>query len=203
MKEDVLEQLVEDYLQLEGYFTQHNVRFKPSKEDPGYVGNEHRVSSDIDVIGINPKKRGPDKVIVVSCKSWQSGFNAVYRLDQMREKRSNPRRKVWRNHRELWDPIWAKSFRAEVKEMTGQSQFHYWLAVTRLTGSETDPVAAGNLWANDERIKKNLSGSRFSFLEFGTIWDAVCQRLNGDGGQSPASSEIGRLAQLMRASEII
>ncbi len=32
MKEDVLEQIVDDYLQLNGYFTVHNVRFKPSSD---------------------------------------------------------------------------------------------------------------------------------------------------------------------------
>ena len=32
MKEDILEQLVDDYLQTEGYFTRHNLKFKP---DPG------------------------------------------------------------------------------------------------------------------------------------------------------------------------
>ena len=29
MKEDVLEQIVDDYLQMQGYFTTHNVRFNP------------------------------------------------------------------------------------------------------------------------------------------------------------------------------
>jgi hypothetical protein len=202
MKEDVLEQLVEDYLQLEGYFTQHNVRFKPSKSDRGYVGKEHRVPSDIDVVGFNPKRRSPNKVVVVSCKSWQSGFDAAYRLDQMKGKRPNPKREVWRNHRELWDPIWAKCFREKVKEITGQSHFHYWIAVTRLSGLEKDPVVASKLWANDKRIKRNLNGSSFSFLEFGAIWEAVSERLKSDDGKAPASSEIGRLAQLMKAAGI-
>jgi hypothetical protein len=29
MKEDILEQLVDDWLQSRGYFTQHNLKFKP------------------------------------------------------------------------------------------------------------------------------------------------------------------------------
>jgi len=29
VKEDILEQIVDDYLQFNGYFTTHNVRFKP------------------------------------------------------------------------------------------------------------------------------------------------------------------------------
>jgi hypothetical protein len=34
VKEDVLEQIVDDYLQFEGYFTIHNVRFRPRPEPP-------------------------------------------------------------------------------------------------------------------------------------------------------------------------
>lgn len=37
MKEDVLEQIVDDYLQFNGYFTTHNVRFRPSSKHPEYV----------------------------------------------------------------------------------------------------------------------------------------------------------------------
>jgi hypothetical protein len=32
MKEDVLEQIVDDYLQMQGYFTTHNVRFNPPRD---------------------------------------------------------------------------------------------------------------------------------------------------------------------------
>ena len=34
MKEDILEQIVDDYLQFKGYFTTHNVRFKPDPSHP-------------------------------------------------------------------------------------------------------------------------------------------------------------------------
>ncbi len=34
MKEDILEQLVDDYLQMRGYFTRHNVKFKPRTSHP-------------------------------------------------------------------------------------------------------------------------------------------------------------------------
>ena len=36
MKEDVLEQIVDDYLQHLGYFTQHNIRFRPRKDHPDF-----------------------------------------------------------------------------------------------------------------------------------------------------------------------
>ncbi len=49
MKEDVLEQVVEDYLQLCGYFTRHNLRFKPDRSAPGFVSDQDSVPSDVDV----------------------------------------------------------------------------------------------------------------------------------------------------------
>jgi hypothetical protein len=39
MKEDVLEQLVDDYLMHQGYFTRHNIRFKPFSTPPN-LSNE-------------------------------------------------------------------------------------------------------------------------------------------------------------------
>ena len=39
MKEDILEQIVDDYLQFKGYFTTHNVRFKPDPAHPDYVAD--------------------------------------------------------------------------------------------------------------------------------------------------------------------
>ena len=37
MKEDILEQLVDDYLQTKGYFTRHNIKFKPRSDHPDFV----------------------------------------------------------------------------------------------------------------------------------------------------------------------
>jgi hypothetical protein len=53
----VLEQIVDDYLNFKGYFTIHNVPFHPDKRRRDYCSREDSVPSDIDVIGINPKKR--------------------------------------------------------------------------------------------------------------------------------------------------
>ena len=55
MKEDVLEQIVDDYLQLKGYFTTHNVRFSPRKGHPDYDSRQDSVSSDIDVATPEPE----------------------------------------------------------------------------------------------------------------------------------------------------
>src|SRR5438105_13735943 len=119
MKEDVLEQVAEDFLQMRDYFTRHNLRFKPHNEVLGYDAQPDSVSSDVDVIGFNPKARGIERVWVVSCKSWQAGFDAGAKLKEMRQEKKNPKRATWRGFRELWDPKWATAFRNEVERATG------------------------------------------------------------------------------------
>ena len=51
MKEDVLEQIVDDYLQHRGFFTTHNIRFRPSQHHPDRVSEKDGVHSDIGVVG--------------------------------------------------------------------------------------------------------------------------------------------------------
>ena len=74
-KEDILEQIVEEYLISKGYFVRHNLKFLPPKKHPDFDPKQDSNHSDIDVLGIHPKIKGPSKVWAVSCKSWQSGFN--------------------------------------------------------------------------------------------------------------------------------
>ena len=54
-KEDILEQIVEEYLIHKGYFVQHNIKFLPSRDHPEFVLNKdsksqryrrYRVSTD-------------------------------------------------------------------------------------------------------------------------------------------------------------
>ena len=59
MKEDILEQIVDDYLQFKGYFTTHNVRFKPDAEHPDFIADLDRVPSDVDVVALHPTHTGP------------------------------------------------------------------------------------------------------------------------------------------------
>ena len=71
-KEDILEQVVEEFLTHEGYFVQHNIKYRPKdfKQTP----------SDIDVLAVNPLLRGAKRVKVVNVKSWQGGFDFRYQM---------------------------------------------------------------------------------------------------------------------------
>src|SRR4051812_20718435 len=129
MKEDVLEQVVDDYLKFKGYFTTHNVRFKPRANHPEYVQSQDAVPSDVDVVGVDPKRADLERVVVVSCKSYQPGFDATSVLARLRGEQKNPKRETWKGFRELWIPKWSEAFRAKVAEITGESVFSYRLAV--------------------------------------------------------------------------
>ena len=63
MKEDILEQLADDYLKSRGYFTQHNIKFKPIEGDPGYNKKSDAVCSDIDILAINTTLNNKKRVI--------------------------------------------------------------------------------------------------------------------------------------------
>jgi Nuclease-related domain len=107
VKEDVLEQIVDDYLQMKGYFTIHNVRFRPSADHVGYQTSLDSVSSDIDVVAIHPRRTAKDRVVAVSCKAWQTGFYANRILAQLKGEAPNPKRPRWLQFRELWDAKWS------------------------------------------------------------------------------------------------
>lgn len=189
MKEDVLEQIVDDYLQFNGYFTTHNVRFRPRADHPDRISNRDSVSSDVDVVGLHPLKEGVDRVVVVTCKAWQAGFDATARLKELRNEKRNPKRATWQHFRELWIPKWSESFLARIEELTGVREFAYRIAVTRLRG---DAAA----WAADDTIAANLPGCSVGFLTLEEMWTTMCRELT----TTPASSEVGRLAQLLKAA---
>lgn len=192
MKEDVLEQVVDDYLQFRGYFTTHNVRFRPRTDHPEYVSQQDSVASDVDVVAYNPNLSGVQRVVVVSCKSWQTGFDASAKLAELRGTKKNPKRPTWRHFRELWVPRWSEAFRSQIEALTGESIFSYRIAVTRLKGDAT-------AWPEDPTIKANLPGCSVGFLTLEEMWATMLDELT----TTPAASEIGRLAQLLKAAGLM
>jgi hypothetical protein len=134
MKEDILEQLVDDYLQSRGYFTRHNIKFKPRSDHPEFVTKEDSNHSDIDVLGLHPRLVGPSRVIAVSCKSWQGGFNVEAGLRDIAADRVVSGRHAWKFFRELLRPKWSDAFRAVIEHETGATEFTYVTAVTVLKG---------------------------------------------------------------------
>lgn len=191
MKEDILEKVVDDYLQHRGYFTVHNVRFNPSKDRAGYVANQDSVASDVDVVGYNPLERGVKRVWVVSCKSWQPGFDATAQLRRALAEKKPGKRAGWQSFRELFNEKWAEAFRHKIEAITSAKEFSYSIAVTSLRG-DTEK------WTSNETIRSNFGGNPFSFLTLQEMWGGVIESIT----TTPAASEIGRLAQLLKAAKL-
>lgn len=190
MKEDILEQLVDDYLQSKGYFTRHNIKFRPRRDHPEFVSNQDSNHSDIDVIGINPHLRGASRVWVVSCKSWQNGFPVERKLKELKEDRKVGGKRAWQFFRELVSPKWSEAFIAEVGRISGSRRFTYILAVTVIHGERSK-------WERDPGFMKAMRGNPIRLIGLSEMLEHIKKMST----RTVASSEIGRVIQLMAAAE--
>ncbi len=184
MTNDILEQITVDYLQNLGYFTQHNVKYRP---DLG--GNKNSVHSDIDVLGVHGKESS--KVAVASCKSWQTGLKIKRDLKIFAE---NPRQRIsgkehWKSFRELMDPVWSLALRERVAQLTGQTTFTFYMVVTRYDREMRSQ------WEQFEIFQKNLPGCEIKLLDMEEMVATIFASL----GTTPAHSELSRLLQLIKA----
>ncbi len=190
-KEDILEQIVEEYLAHKGYFVQHNVKFLPRKDHPDFVKNQDSNHSDIDVLGIHPKLDGPERVMAVSCKSWQSGFNPASELAAIDGKKIIRGRDAWKSFRELCVPKWSEAFIDAVKLATGTDRFTYILAVARVVGDKA-------LWENRRSFIDALGGNPVQIITFAEMVGDIHTEL----GTTLAATEVGRMLQMFRAAGI-
>ena len=189
MKEDILEQLVDDYLQSRGYFTIHNIKFLPRKDHPDFIKLQDSNHSDIDVLGYNPRRDGTDRVLAVSCKSWQTGFPVRAILDEIENNKRRSGKETWRSFRELVRPKWSEAFIAAIEAATGSRQFTYITAVTVIKGDRSD-------WESHKRFQTALNGNPIRLLSLGDMVSEVTPLL----GTTLASSQFGRTIQLLKAS---
>ena len=189
MKEDILEQIAADYLNLRGYFTRTNVKYRPSDSDPEWNSTEDCVNSDIDVIGLNPLKASPTRVVAISCKSWQDGFSAEWEINHLR--RIVGGRERWKVYRELASPKWGRAFRDKVRELTGEKTFEHWIVCTRFDDPENERV-----WTQNRDFRRNLT-PHLRIVPLDRIFRETADQL----GTTVANSELGRLIQLLKAAD--
>lgn len=188
MKEDILEQLVDDYLQSKGYFTRHNIKFKPGRDHPEFVSKDDSNHSDIDVLGFHPRLEGPSSIVAVSCKSWQGGFNVDAGLRDIASGRRVSGRHAWKFFRELLRPKWSEAFRAAVERETGSSAFTYVIAVTVLKGDRSK-------WENEPQFCEAMNHNPIQVWTLAEMLSDLYPAL----GTTVASSQLGRTLQLMKA----
>ena len=197
MTEDVLEQVVDDWLRRRGYFTRTNVRFGPGKTDVGYTSRDHNQTSDLDVLAVTPTlaRNNPAAVYAVSCKAMQNGFSPngwLAAVDKGLGYKGRKKGEAWKHLRELWDPVWARSLRTVVHDLTGAKRFTYVLAVTRLGRGGSDDLS---VWTRHDRVSANLAGNPCQLWTFAGMWADLSINVT----EQIEPSHIGRLAQLLKA----
>lgn len=190
-KEDILEQLVEEYLSHKGYFIRHNIKYLPDKNHPDFIVKQDSNHSDIDVLALNPNKKGPKRVLAVSCKSWQSGFNPKSELEAIRNNKKIRGRDAWKGFRELTKEKWSEAFINVVKEHTGTTCFTYVLAVAKVTGDKS-------IWENEPAFISAMKGNPIKIITFRDMLEDVSKDLS----TTLASTEIGRMLQMFKTSGI-
>jgi hypothetical protein len=198
MKEDILEQIVEDYLQTKGYFTRRNIKYLPNKEHKDYIKSKDSNHSDIDVLGFNPTLSGCERVIAVSCKSYQTGFGIKRYLGEV----NNPQKKAgkkepWKFFRELVIPKWSDAFVSAVKAASGTDTFTYVAAFTKLKGKKRDLEGAKKEWENNKQFLNAMHDNPIRILTLTEMVSEIAQTLTKN---TLASSDLGRTIQLLKAS---
>lgn len=188
-KEDILEQLVEEYLTHRGYFVRHNVKFLPQKDHPEFVSNQDSNHSDIDVLAYNPTIYGPARVWAVSCKSWQAGFDPATKLQEIQLNKIVSGREAWKGFRELCSPKWSNAFVAAVESATGSTEFTYVTAVTKLLGP-------ASIWEEHAPFKAALGNNPIKVI---TLMEML-KGVSSDLTTTMAGTELGRTLQLFRAA---
>ena len=190
-KEDILEQIVEEYLVHNGHFVQHNIEFLPRKDHPDFVLKKDSNHSDIDVLAVHPKLSGPDAVMAVSCKSWQSGFNPTSEIDAIVNDKTVRGRKAWQSFRELCVPKWSEAFVKAVQDATGTEKFTYCLAVANIKGDR-------QVWQSHQPFIDALGDNPIWVI---TSQDMIAE-IYDDLGTTLAATEVGRMLQMFRATRI-
>jgi hypothetical protein len=188
-KEDILEQIVEEYLLHRGYFVRHNIKFKPNQNHPDFVRNLDSNHSDIDVLGYHPKLTGAEKVIAVSCKSWQGGFNPGAWIRAINENKKVSGRIAWQKFRELCRPKWSEAFVNAIKEATGSDRFTHVVAVAHVKGEKRE-------WESHQPFRDAIGNNSMRILTFQDMITYIYPELN----TTLAATEVGRMLQMFRAA---
>jgi hypothetical protein len=191
-KEDILEQIVEEYLLHQGFFVRHNIKFLPRKDHKEFVSNKDSNHSDIDVLGYHPHRRGSDKVVAVSCKSWQGGFHLSHWLDAIKQQKTISGREAWKSFRELVAPKWSEAFIDAVKKATGTEKFTYVIAVAHVVGDK-------KIWEENIEFQRMIGSNPIRIVTFQDMISDINRELK----TTLAATEVGRMLQMFRASGFV
>ncbi len=203
MKEDVLEQIVDDWLlSQKGTFTKHNVKFRPDSDRDDYNSKTDSSYSDIDILAIHTHGVSNQKVSVVSCKSWQHGFSPKNWSNILTLHPCNKAggREAWKFFRELVIPKWTEAFVQKIEEETNQTEFIYYIACTKIEGEDNRKYFEEN-----KKLLNNLkdAGVKRPLIKIITFEEIFSDYFKRSNKQTLEATEIGRLLQLIKASKVL
>lgn len=211
MKEDILEQLVDGwFLRKKATFTKHNVKYRPDSKDINDMGkkekSQYAVHSDIDVIAVHLNENGKKRVSVVSCKSWQDGFDVDFFYRNLGDDGGDPNIKVgnghaWKKFREIYDETWAKAFRDKVFEETQSHDFTYFIAVTRFKRKKCNHFESFKSCPKFLNLL-NENGKYEVEIRFLTLEEMLNDILHQKADTAIEATEIGRFMQLIKAADL-
>ncbi len=205
MKEDVLEQIVDDwFLSQPGTFTKHNVKFKPNEKREDYNSKTDSSHSDIDILAVNLNKQSNERVSVVTCKSWQQGFNPKNWAEWLVTNQSKrfAGREVWKYFRELVKPNWTEAFIEKIKDETNSNEFTYYVACTKIQGENNKEIFEDNDYFLDILRKNGAKNPVIRIITFEDMFKDYFNRI-GNNKQTLEATQIGRLLQLIKASNVL
>lgn len=201
MKEDILEQMTYDWLVSQpGIFAKLNVKFKPTEEMLGYNKSKHRVPSDIDILATNLVDSNAP-ILSVTCKSWQTGFNADYFSKNLI---SNPDKEIggkpiWKHFRELVDNLWNIAFIKSIKNEVGDFQkLNYILAITKFEGQSNSHHFINND-SFKNIFKENGIDVNFQIITVKEMTESILNRTNN----TLEPTDFARLMQVLKAGKVI
>lgn len=203
MKEDILEQLVEDwFVSKTGWFVKHNLKFRPHKEHKEYSSKKDSVHSDIDILAYSPLEKGCKRVVVVTCKSWQSGLDVKRWKDVIESGILNQTDTEWKYFRELISDKWMHSFVTKIFEETKQRDFTYMIAVTKIKGSLADIENLESSIIVKDHFRKHNSKIEIKVMTLKGILDEITTRIKSKETTVLESTDVGRFLQLAKAAKI-
>lgn len=213
MKEDILEQIAEDYfLSQPGFFTKCNLKFRPDTHKKWYNPKTDSVHSDIDVVAINAQKLNSIKV--VNCKSWQSGLNFKKFQHTIKETISSGaiktigKRDFWNHFRELCSQKWTDGFITTLRnELNNQGNIiiDYTILCTKLANRSNI-----NLKQQILELEKSLRSYyrnidnkvdfNFNIKTIDTYVNFVLDKINKNITTAVENTHLSRTLQLLLAS---
>jgi hypothetical protein len=207
MKEDILEQIVEDWqLSQKGCFVKHNIKFRPDPESEDYDSQKDSVNSDIDILSININDN--NKVSVFNCKSWQKGFNIKYfyenlMVDEIITYNLIHGHKTIKYFREFVINKWRKAFIKAIFEETKSKKFTYYVVCTKIINNKNNEK---ELFEKSEIIKNSFysDGAEIE-IKIITLAELIYdfkRRIDKKITNYTESTEVGRLLQLIEASDM-